>query len=134
MGMYTELLLKCSIKPEAVNNPILRFLFAGGPEPDREDIPHHPLFMCDRWKHIGSCSSHYHHPKAMSDINENGYLFSRSDLKNYDDEINKFLDWFWPFVEESPGQCIGWTWYEEEDVPTLIIYELRSHNHEQKDK
>lgn len=135
MGMYTELVLKCSISeiiPDEVES-VLRHLFRNGEEP--ECIPSHPFFAKPRWSWIGSSGSFYHTPFAMSDYRQpnneddpggaktyfGGYIFSRSDLKDYDGEIDSFLDWIDPYIDEAPGMCIGWTWYEEEDQPTLIF-------------
>lgn len=125
MGMYTELLLKC----EAVKDDygVMEYLFSGGKEPGV--LPNHDFFTKPRWRLIGSCSSFYHHPQAHSDLyvpeweedRAVAYLFSRSDIKNYDGEIEAFLDWFMPYVSEFPGTCIGWKWYEDDDVPTLIL-------------
>lgn len=118
--MYTELVLKCSIKndtPEYILN-ILNYLFNGGEEPDC--LPDHEFFSCPRWHFIGRCSSYYHVPFNSSRFEE-GYIFSRSDLKNYDDEIDKFIDWIQPYLEHYEGDCIGWKWYEENPTPDLII-------------
>lgn len=49
-----------------------------------------------------------------------GYIFSRSDLKNYDDEIAEFFNWFSPLTTAEPGKCIGYSWYEEHDSPIFI--------------
>lgn len=128
MGMYTELVLKCQIKdnlPDDVR-AVLKHLFKEGDEP--KSLPDHAFFKCPRWMMIGQCSSFYHHPAALSDYwtghgnddNRGGYIFSRSDLKNYDDEIAKFIDWVMPYIDEMDGQCIGWSWYEEETEPTLL--------------
>lgn len=129
MGMYTELVLKCSTKanlPDDVK-AVLNCLFRGHSEP--ENLPDHAFFKCLRWACIGQTSSFYHHPKALSDywtgfpedLDNGGYIFSRSDLKNYDDEIEHFVDWFMPYIEEDVGQCIGWQWYEEDKAPTLLF-------------
>lgn len=129
MGMYTELVLKCQIQdnlPDDVR-AVLKFLFKEGKEP--AVLPDHEFFKCHRWSGIGHGSSFYHHPKAMSDYwtghdnddNRGGYLFSRSDLKNYDNEIANFIDWFMPYIDEVDGQCIGWEWYEEETEPALLF-------------
>lgn len=128
MGMYTELVLKCQIKDEAPSQvkEVLKYLFKGGEE--LKTLPDHKFFKCPRWNGIGQCSSFYHHPKALSDYwtghgnndDRGGYLFSRSDLKNYDQEIENFLDWLMPYIDEYEGQCIGWQWYEEDDEPTLL--------------
>jgi len=119
MGMYTELVLKCSIKkdcPEQVK-AILNSLF-NGVEYNKE-LPNHPLFSCDRWHHIGSSHSFYHVPWHDSKY-EKDYIFSRCDFKNYAHEIENFLDWINPHIDAQPGTCIGWKWYEEDDAPTLL--------------
>lgn len=121
MGMYTELLIKADI----VRNPpvevvaVLNFLFNSGEEP--KTLPDHPFFKKERWSSIGRCSSFYHIPWVSSKYEE-GYLFSRSDLKNYDGEIDAFLDWLFPYIDEEDGKCIGWKFYEESDDPTLINF------------
>lgn len=120
MGMYTELVIKCSIKdeiPEQVHK-ILQTMFGDGDYYEGE-LPNHPFFSRQRWRNIGRSSSYYHIPKAISYYNF-GYLFSRSDLKNYENEIDLFLDWLDPYIAEIPGQCIGWVWYEEFKEPTLV--------------
>lgn len=126
MGMYTELVLKCQIKegvPRQVKE-VLHYLFVdqttGVPE-----CPNHPFFKTPRWNFVGSSGSFYHHPKPVTHLYEVDYadfmyIFSRSDLKNYDNEIALFLDWINPYLDHMPGECIGWTWYEEEEQPTLI--------------
>lgn len=126
MGMYTELVLKCSIRDDAPAkvSAVLTFLFKEGKEP--AVLPDHEFFKCPRWTGIGSNSSFYHHPKALSsyftfDGERGGYLFSRSDLKNYDGEIGHFIDWLMPYIDEEEGFCIGWEWYEEDNQPTLLF-------------
>ncbi len=128
MGMYTELVFKASIRadiPDPVH-AVLRHLFADGDRPSA--LPDHPLFQCSRWGQIGRGSSFYHTPFALSQYDnpndpgaKDGYIFSRSDLKNYEQEIAHFLDWVDPYIDEMPGFCIGWAWYEEADQPTLVF-------------
>ena len=119
MGMYTEIVIKCSIKenlPESIVS-VLHYLFNNGDEV--AELPNHPFFKCSRWRAVGSCSSFYHIPWADSKYSED-YLFSRSDLKNYDNEIALFFDWLDPYIEELTDKCVGWSWYEENDVPELV--------------
>ncbi len=118
--MYTELVLKCDIKgnaPKQVKD-VLDFLFLGKEQPT--ELPDHEFFSKGRWTLIGNCSSYYHHPEVVNSYIE-GHLFSRSDIKNYESEIEAFLDWLMPYVDDYEGRCIGWSWYEEADVPTLIL-------------
>ena len=119
MGMYTEILIKCDIEcKDEIALKVLNFLFNNGEEPDV--LPEHEFFKCNRWQFIGNCSSYYHIP-AVQNFFDGSYLFSRSDLKNYDDEINEFFKWLIPFVSACKGECIGYSWYEEDDTPELII-------------
>lgn len=126
MGMYTELVLKCTVDesaPKEVKN-IVKYLFGEDRDETPTQLPHHPFFECSRWTCIGSMSSHYHHPESTRSLVESCgdlHIFSRSDLKDYDDEIAKFIDWISPYLYNSVGECIGWSWYEENSVPTLII-------------
>jgi hypothetical protein len=119
MGMYTELIIKCDIKKDLQEDvkAILNCLFNS--QEEVENTPKHPFFYTSRWRAIGNCCSYYHIPKALSFFDGN-YLFSRSDLKNYSSEIELFLDWLNPYIDEPVGRCIGWMWYEEDEEPSLI--------------
>lgn len=121
MGMYTELIIKCRIKRDAPAKvlEILEYMFGPSEQYDPVDLPDHPFFKCERWMAIGDCHSHYHIP-AVLNYYKDTRLFSRSDLKNYGDEIGQFLDWLNPYIVGDPGGCIGWVWYEEWDEPELI--------------
>lgn len=127
MGMYTELVLKCRIKGSAPKEvmDVIQYMFAGADKPAR--LPEHEFFTLPRWDSIGNCCSFYHHPSVVNscpkfDYSEEQYIFSRSDIKNYSGEIQAFLDWVKPYIDAMEGQCIGWTWCEEELQPTLIIF------------
>lgn len=119
MGMYTELVLKCSIKKDCPQQvvDILNKLFNGAEYSG--ELPKHPFFSCERWDHVGSSHSFYHIPWHDSKY-EKDYIFSRCDLKNYEDEIENFLDWVRPYIYEPSGTCIGWKWYETDGEPTLL--------------
>lgn len=131
MGMYTELVFKAEIRgdiPDEVE-AILDYLFNRGQDESKPTaLPNHEFFSLPRWSLIGSCSSFYHTPFALSKYatgfvkeGKGGYVFSRSDLKNYGGEIEAFLAWINPYIEEEVGHCIGWSWYEEEEKPTLVF-------------
>lgn len=130
MGMYTELYIAVEIKkdtPEDVIN-ILKYLFDHDRDDFRtepENLPGHDFFKCERWMCIGSMASFYFQPKATSKFYkqlEYYFITSRSDLKNYDGEIKKFLDWVMPYIEAYDGDHLGHYRYEENDQPTLIFY------------
>ncbi len=119
MGMYTEILIKACVKndiPDQVEN-VLQYLFNNKEKPII--LPNHSFFLCPRWSCIGRGCSYYHIPWITSRYSD-GYIFSRSDLKNYDNEIENFFDWIKPFLSGPKGLCIGYWWYEEDQKPTLV--------------
>lgn len=125
MGMYTELVLnltvKASIPADALT--VLRHLANGDEAPVA--LPDHPFFRCDRWSMVMRCSSHYFIPFALSRLEspeyvKDHYLSTRSDLKNYSDEIDLFVDWLAPYMDALPGSFLGYKRYEEDDDPTLL--------------
>lgn len=126
MGMYTEIYVNCAFKhdtpPKVIE--VLQYLF-GEENLDRPDnLPDHELFKTEGWYLIGSGSSCYHIPFATSKFvydkyMKQWYLTSRSDLKNYNDEIEKFFDWINPYVSAHDGTFIGYSRYEEDLDPKL---------------
>ncbi len=121
MGMYTELIFQGEIKkevPESINS-LLNYFF------DKDsclysyffdkELPDHPFFKCDGWKMIGHCCSHYFTPFSLRH-KESNYVFMRCDIKNYNNEIELFLDW----ISEYMNYYYGWYWYEEDDEPTIF--------------
>ncbi len=85
-----------------------------------------PLFGTDRWDRIFHGDSYYFESQPFvkfryDDIGESWYLTTVFNLKNYGDEIQKFLDWIEPWVG-SYGH-VGHTRYEEIEDPTLIYYD-----------
>ncbi len=124
MGMYTELFLSCEFNEDLPKEAekVLLHLFDAKDEP--ESLPDHEFFSCTRWRQIGSMCSFYFTPFALSKIEkEQGsyYLTTRSDLKNYDSEIEKFLNWVEPYIYAHDGDHLGHYRYEEDDKPTLIF-------------
>jgi len=128
MGMYTEIRYFGGLKkdvPEHVPH-ILRFM-VGQPVTEPSNLPDHPLFKDTRWAYMLNCDSYYfeadtHSTMRFDDIGEQWQLTVQSNLKNYNDEIAKFIDWVSPYVQAMDGQFVGYTRYEEENNPTLIYH------------
>lgn len=143
MGMYTEIYINCKLKknlPYDVKN-ILNYIFVERVPlyvfEKTNNLPNHPFFSCERWMLIGSGSSHYFIPFTTSNflfnkIAESYFLTFRSDLKNYDQEIEQFFDWIMPYVDEPEGQFIGYHRYEEELLPTLVVKLENDYDYEQE--
>ena len=131
MGMYTEFVFGCSIKVDAPQEviSILRGLMWSG-----DDIPQttpcHDFFKCARWKYIATSSSAYFGFSESNSCFKNtscGMVLSiRSSIKNYDGEIEKFVDWIMPYVESGSGQddFLGYKLYEESEIP-ILFYKSR---------
>lgn len=137
MGMYTEIRVSCTVRADGDALEALKLMFAwdDAAAMDRWYEQHggcdvaarlasHPLFRCERWLAIGHGMSAYFDtdPKSSMVQLENGTwrIESVSNLKNYDDEIEKFFDWLRPMVVGEPGQVIGSSQYEEADEPTEV--------------
>ena len=124
MGMYTELYLSCSLKPDLPENvkQVIEYLFNDPyfvlAEP--EDLPVHEFFRTRNWSAIGTSCSYYFVPFSVSVFKEN-YLTMRCDLKNYEGEIEKFLDWIDPYLNHFEGDHLGHYRHEENELPTLIF-------------
>ena len=123
MGMYTELIFEGLTKENIPHDieKIMGYFFGDASLPTI--VPEHPFFKTERWKQIGHTSSCNHFPLAFRYMEfwtiQNKYiLFLRCDLKNYNTEIEQFMDWITPYMENIKG----WIWYEESKRPLIINY------------
>lgn len=131
MGMYTELNIGLELSkdtPEEVIN-IINYMISGEGS-DMPTTPNHPLFSTDRWDFMLTCSSYYFnaqpvHKFEYDEIGECWFLTSISNLKNYNSEIEKFLDWISPYINDNG--FFGYMRYEEDDFPTLLINDKYNH-------
>lgn len=124
MGMYTELVLNVALQnipSDALD--VLRGMTQGddSTSPNME----HRLFETPRWQWMLCSSSHYFVPEATAKLIERDYASSkylsvRCDLKNYNGEVEAFLEWIAPFAESG---FAGYKRYEEDSDPTLIYFE-----------
>lgn len=130
MGMYTELYISAQIKPDAKNLPAFKALFVDRDIKEKHKKFHklHHAFTCSRIQFgmiPGGCS-HYFTPMSSSkcewnEISQAYCLTFRCDLKNYEGEIEAFLDWLMPMVDGYDGEHIGHKRYEESEAPTLLF-------------
>lgn len=122
MGMYTELHLNARLlettPPEVLD--ILRYM-VGETSVIPKMTPEHPLFSTERWGFMLRCDSYYfaadtHSTLRYDDIAKTNFLCVRTNLKNYDQEIERFVDWITPYLDEFDGEFLGFMRYEI-DVP-----------------
>lgn len=123
MGDYTELVLGVRLKRNKKVFDILKFmLFEKGIEDIK--IPDHDLFkVSDRWKYMLKCGSAYFggrpDSKLVWDNDLETYCLNvRCNFKNYNNEIELFLDWLRPYIWTTG--FIGYYKFEYDDYPVLI--------------
>jgi len=129
MGMYTEFHFNAKLKsdtPEEVLH-ILQYMLHEQPKLNTR-LPDHALFKCARWDYMLVSDSSYfcaqtHSQVSVDDLINSKYLCIRCNLKNYNHEIQQFLDWIHPYLDQSPCDFLGFYRYEIHDTPTLIYYE-----------
>lgn len=125
MGMYTEIHFNSELRRDTPSEvlAVLRYMLGDGDEPP---LPDHPLFSTTRWRYLFTMDSYYfdadtHSTLRFDDIAKTHFLCVRSNIKNYDGEIEAFLDWIDPYLEKYPGDFLGFSRYEETEQPTLIF-------------
>ena len=130
MGMYTEIIFGASLKintPKSVIDTIKYLISDEITDADMDSkIMQHPFFCSDRNWLLRSAGSYYFpgvvEPKFNFDDNsKQWYLHFRTNIKNYDNEIEKFLDWIRPYIDQGVGTRNFYTvvTYEEQSNPTI---------------
>ena len=122
--MYTELVLNSRFIDNTPKDVIeaLQWMLEANPE-DEKPLIEHPLFELIRAKFMLRMGSFYfvpeHSSKMISGFDDGKFthLSIRCDLKNYENEIETFLDWICPYLDD---EFLGYMRYEEDDDPTLI--------------
>lgn len=124
MGMYTELFICVRLEPNKQVIDTLSYMLKE--IEDYEISIKHPLFNSNN-RHLSMlcCASYYFvpattHTLTYDDISNKYCFISRSDFKNYDNEIALFIDWIMPYTYGDIGDMLGYYRYEEATEPTII--------------
>ena len=125
MGRYTELVLGVELMSEPIVIDTLKRMLDNNAENKVVTIDH-PLFSTTRWAWMLLCDSYYFDGQTDSKLvydtlNKSYYLNVRCNLKNYDNEIEQFLDWLCPYIETKG--FLGYSRCEYDNDPTLIYKE-----------
>lgn len=123
MGMYTELIFGAKLKKETPNEVIqaLKYMLDEIEKPNDFPLPNG---RCE-WLFQGS--SYYFGVNApvnkmwFDDICGQWQLSTRSNIKNYNGEIEEFLEWIKPYIESGSGcrDMYAIVTYEESAEPTI---------------
>lgn len=137
MGMYTELHFNSALHKDV---PVGVFDILGVMLGEREldsiptSLPEHPLFTTERWHWMLQSDSYYFdadtHSTLRHDWQGTWCLNIRCNVKNYDSEIEYFIDWISPYLSEykMKGDFLGFYRYEENEQPTIIYF--KGHDNE----
>ena len=133
MGQYTELIFGASLKKDTPKEVIdvLDYLVTLNNKP--KTLPEHDFFKNDRWEGVLCMGSYYF---GVSDsvsqlwfdkIDKQWHLSNRSNLKNYDSEIENFLDWIKPYIGTGSGtdDFYAIVCNEEERTPTIYYKKVK---------
>jgi hypothetical protein len=126
--MYTEVFISAEFRRADPATPILLFMFSDGPEP--AELPDHEFFQTERWRWLGKSSSYYFQPEVVTRVwsdseigNEKQMrLVNLSNLKNYDNEIEKFFGW----LSTTGAEYFGYSRYEE--TPRSVTQYFSAHS------
>jgi hypothetical protein len=129
MGMYTELNIGVQFKSELPEDifKALEYMVKNDDSKSIDFSLEHPLFSTERWKWmLRSGGSYYFDAKPVllwefDEISKAWYLTLITNIKNYSDEWENFLNFIAPHLESSG--YIGTLRYEESDQPTLLFCE-----------
>lgn len=123
MGMYTELFISCRLKNDPAIINVLKYMI--GEIDEQPALPDHNLFkLADRWNFMLQCSSYYFVPRVVhlleyDKIGDYWCFINRSDFKNYDNEVELFINWIRPYLIDSDGDMFAYSRYEETKEPTI---------------
>ena len=121
MGMYTEFFFTAEFKRnlDQIDQAALEYLFNGNEKPSV--LPNHSFFSKRRSEFMFNCPKYTGECVTVKLGDYFGHVVAHIELKNYEGEIDAFIDYVSPLLNTEKGRCIGWKWYEECDNPTLIF-------------
>lgn len=119
MGMYTELIFGASLKPETPNGVIetLKNMCGLDSEIDILKLGRNPFWAQSYYFGVSSSKPFMQYDS----IGKNWIISTRGNIKNYDNEIETFLEWIKPHIENGSGfrNMYALVTYEEAGEPTI---------------
>ena len=132
MGMYTELIFGAELKRDTPNEVIeaLKYML-GETETKPANFPL-PDGGCEMLFREGTYSFPINNPVNkmwLDDIDEQYHISTRSNIKNYENEIETFLEWIKPYIYGGSGNrdMYALVIYEDQDEPTVYyLYDSKN--------
>lgn len=127
MGMYTELNIGVSLRADTPDKIVDILKYMLGDIDEKVETTDHALFSTRRWHYMLVSDSYYFDSYTDSsmrrdDLDHQYKLNVRCNLKNYNNEIDLFLDFIRPYLQTNG--FLGYKRYEECDDPTLIYHDI----------
>jgi hypothetical protein len=124
--MYTEFNFSVELTEDVSLDVVDILKFMLGEVETEPTLPEHPLFSTDKWRIMlrKDCYSFIvdrHSTLYFDDMTQSYFLCVRCNLENCDNEIEKFVSWIMPYLDERPGDLLGFSWYEGTEQPTLLF-------------
>jgi hypothetical protein len=123
MGMYTQLITSIRLVrdvPDEVVHAIQQMLAI--PNKAEDVLIDDPLFKTDRWRIMLTCGSVMFPGQLRARFEKcsvvGWQLATMSQFKNYDEEVDKFIDWIAPYVRPGSRSMLM-HWYEEDPAPSV---------------
>lgn len=124
MGMYTELIFGAKLKKETPEQVINALMFIIG---DVKEKPKDFPFSDGRIEWMLCGSSYYFgisesvNKMWFDDITKSYHISSRCNIKNYENEIEDFLEWIKPWIDSGSGtrEMYAIVIYEEDEEPQI---------------
>lgn len=122
MGMYTEIYVNVNLKKD-VPADVLAILHAMCLKDNEagvlKDLPR-------RWSYMFNNGSYYTPGTECGKLTQDKHngqwsLLAKGDIKNYENEIEQFFKWLMPWIDATDGEFVGYSRYEEDDLPRLVI-------------
>lgn len=122
--MYTEIIFGASLKSDTPKQVIDALKYMIG---ETKEIPEDFPFEEGRHYYLFNSASYYFgicEPVCkmwFDEIGKNWILSARSNIKNYCNEIETFIEWIKPFIESGSGKrnMFAVVTYEEQEEPTF---------------
>lgn len=122
MGMYTEIYVNIDLKentPEDIIEVLKTMCHMSDDNIMLKDKP-------QRWAYLFNNGSFYTPLTSCANLTYNNIshqwsLLGKGDIKNYDDEIGQFFKWLMPYIDAHEGDFIGYSRYEESQLPELVL-------------
>ena len=127
MGMYTEIYVNVDLNSDTPDDviDIIKYVVSGDLEYFRENDR-----FPTRWGLLSNSGSYYTPNTSYGELHEEGdgelSLLLKGDIKNYEDEIDKFFRFIHPYVDAVGDEMIGYSRYEEDMLPVLYMKDVES--------